>query len=96
MRVWSARNRRAPGASLWRPNPARGRIEIALSLAEAGPVRIVVIDVLGREVTVALDGAAAQGETVVGVETGAWPAGVYVVRATAGTSVTSTRLVVAR
>ena len=96
MRVWSARNRRAPGASLWRPNPARGRIEIALSLAEAGPVRIVVIDVLGREVAVVLDGVAAQGETSVGIETGAWPAGVYVVRAEAAGRVSSARLVVTR
>ena len=39
-----------------------------------------------------LDGMVAQGETTVGVETGAWPAGVYVVRAGAQTA--TARLVV--
>ncbi|HEX9953164.1 MAG TPA: T9SS type A sorting domain-containing protein [Rubricoccaceae bacterium] len=79
-----------------RPNPASGRVEIVLSLAEAETVRVVVLDALGREVAVVLDGAAAQGETVVGVETEAWPPGVYVVRATAGARTATARLVVAR
>ncbi|HEX8298730.1 MAG TPA: T9SS type A sorting domain-containing protein [Rubricoccaceae bacterium] len=47
-------------------------------------------------VTVVLDGAVGQGETAVGVETGAWPAGVYVVRVTTGAQTATTRLVVAR
>ena len=85
----------AAGVSV-RPNPASVRIEVVLSLVEAGPVRVVVLDVLGREVAVVLDGTAAQGETTIGVETGAWPAGVYVVRATVGSQVASARLVVAR
>ena len=79
-----------------RPNPARGHAQVAITLAEAGAVRVVVLDVLGREVTVVLDGAAAQGETTVGVETGAWPAGVYVVRATVGAQTATARLVVER
>jgi hypothetical protein len=79
-----------------RPNPASGRVEVVLSLAEAGASRVVVVDALGREVAVVLDGAAGAGETVVGVETGAWPAGVYVVRATAGARTATARLVVVR
>ena len=79
-----------------RPNPASGRVEVVLSLAEAGPVRVVVVDALGREVAVVLDGAAGAGETVAPVETGAWPAGVYVVRVVAGARTASARLVVAR
>ena len=79
-----------------RPNPASGRVEVVLSLAEAGSVRVTVVDALGREVTVVLNGAAGLGETVVDVETGAWPAGVYVVRAEASGCVVSARLVVAR
>ena len=79
-----------------RPNPAGGRVEVVVSLAVAQTVRVVVLDALGREVAVVLDGTASQGETAVGVDTGSWPAGVYVVRATAGTRVASARLVVAR
>ena len=79
-----------------RPNPARGRVEVVLSLAEAGAVRVVVIDALGREIAVVLDGAAGAGETVAPVETGAWPAGVYVVRVAAGAQTATARLVVAR
>ena len=78
-----------------RPNPAGGRVEIVVSLAEAGPVRVVVLDALGREVMVVLGGEAV-GEHVVSVDTSSWPAGVYVVRASTGTRVASARLVVAR
>ena len=78
-----------------RPNPAGGRVEVVLSLAKAQAVRVVVIDALGREVAVVLDGEAV-GERVLGVDTGSWPAGVYVVRATAGTAAASARLVVVR
>ena len=79
-----------------RPNPASGRVEIAVTLAEAGDVRVAVLDVLGREVAVVLDRAAAAGEAVVPVEIGGWPAGVYVVRAVAGTQTATARLVVVR
>jgi hypothetical protein len=79
-----------------RPNPASGRVEVVLSLAEAGPVRVAVVDALGREVAVVLDGAAGAGETAAGVDVSAWPAGVYVVRAVAGAQTATARLVVAR
>ncbi|HEX8299074.1 MAG TPA: T9SS type A sorting domain-containing protein, partial [Rubricoccaceae bacterium] len=79
-----------------RPNPASGRAEVVVTLAEAGPVRVAVLDALGREVAVALDGAAGAGETDVAVETGAWPAGVYVVRVTVGAQTATARLVVTR
>ena len=79
-----------------RPNPAGGRVEVVVSLAAAGAVRVVVLDALGREVAVVLAGEASAGERVVGVDTSAWPAGVYVVRATAGAQVATARLVVAR
>ncbi|HEX9951149.1 MAG TPA: T9SS type A sorting domain-containing protein, partial [Rubricoccaceae bacterium] len=78
------------------PNPARFSATLTVTVAEPSSVRVVVVDALGREVAVVLDGAVAAGETVVAVETGAWPAGVYVVRATAGTQTTTARLVVAR
>ena len=67
-----------------------------MTLAEPGPVRVVVVHPLGREVAVVLDGAAPAGERVAVVDTSAWPAGVYVVRAEASGRVASARLVVAR
>ena len=79
-----------------RPNPAGGRVEVVLSAAEAGTARVVVVDALGRQVAVVLDGAVSAGERVVSVETGGWPPGVYVVRASVGSQVASARLVVAR
>ena len=78
------------------PNPASGRVAVRASLAAAGPVRVAVYDALGREVAVAFDGALSAGEREMVVETGAWPAGVYVVRMTAGAETVSARLVVAR
>lgn len=79
-----------------RPNPAGGRAEIVLSLAEAQAVRVSIFDVQGREVAVLLDGSAAVGEQRLGVDTSSWPAGVYVVRASVGAQSVSARLVVAR
>ena len=83
-----------------RPNPASGRVEVVLSLGSAGMARVAVVDALGREVAVVLDGPVAAGERVAAVETGAWPAGVYVVRVTVrgvgGAQAATARLVVAR
>lgn len=79
-----------------RPNPAGGRAEVVLTLAEAQPVRVSVFDVQGREVAVLFDGSAAVGERRLGVDTSGWPAGIYVVRASTGTQSASARLVVAR
>ncbi len=45
-----------------RPNPAGGRVAVVLNATEAGVARVVVVDALGREVAVVLDGAVAAGE----------------------------------
>ncbi|HEX9951680.1 MAG TPA: T9SS type A sorting domain-containing protein [Rubricoccaceae bacterium] len=89
----------APDASAVRlalaPNPAGGVSTLSLVQPAAGPVRVVVSDALGREVAVLHDGLA--GATLgLRVDTSAWPAGVYVVRAEAGEGHISARLVVAR
>lgn len=65
-------------------------------LSAEGPIRVSVVDVLGREVAVVLDGQAPAGEQTVRVNTFGMPAGVYIVRAEAGGRVASARLVVAR
>ncbi len=85
-----------------RPNPAGGRVEVVLTLAEARDVRVVVMDALGRDIAVVVDGPVAAGERVVGVDSASWPGGVYVVRATAaggggsGMQTVAVRLVIAR
>ncbi|HEX9950448.1 MAG TPA: DUF4082 domain-containing protein [Rubricoccaceae bacterium] len=79
------------------PNPADTRATVTLTMARAQAVTVAAYDALGREVAVLLHGEAPAGGHTVEVNTSGWPAGVYVIRAsTAGASVSSTRLVVAR
>lgn len=79
------------------PNPSLGPVVVRLSLGETTrSATVMVLDALGREVMVLLDGTARAGEWSALVDTGSWPAGVYVVRATLGGRVASARLVVAR
>ena len=61
------------------PNPASARLEIAFALGAAGQTRLVVYDVLGREVAVLGDGPRAAGRHRVGLGVGALSPGVYVV-----------------
>ena len=80
-----------------RPNPAGGRAEVVLSLAEA--LRRSASQCSTHSVarwpssTTVL---ARAGEQRLAVDTASWPAGVYVVRASAGPQSASARLVVAR
>ena len=67
-----------------RPNPASQRVQLVVTLAAAGAVRVAVFDAQGREVAAAFEGTLGAGERVIGVDTSAWPPGVYVVRVTAG------------
>ncbi|WP_420456692.1 phosphodiester glycosidase family protein [Rubrivirga sp.] len=72
------------------PNPTRGRMTVHLGVRTPGPVRIEVVDVLGR--TVLLDTwSAAAGETTRSLDVGGLGAGRYLVRATTagGTEVAS-------
>lgn len=76
------------------PNPAgAGVASVRLRLGAAGPVRVSIIDALGREVAAA---AASAGASTVAVDTSALPAGVYVVRVGSGRDTATARLVVAR
>jgi len=71
------------------PNPFRGSTAMRLSLAEAGPVKLVVYDLGGRRVRTLLDEVAPAGERVVpwdGRDDAglALPQGLFVVRLVAG------------
>jgi hypothetical protein len=79
------------------PNPVAGAGTITITLARPqdqvrgrlADVRVTVHDVLGREVAVLHVGPLPAGATSLAIDAGAWPAGVYVVRAV-GTGVAAT------
>ncbi len=66
------------------------------TLPAAGAARLSVVDLLGREVAVLVDGALPSGGQVATVDTSALAPGVDVVRLAAGTEVLTRRLVVVR
>lgn len=79
-----------------RPNPVAGRAEAVVQMAEAGDVRLDVIDGTGRVVAIVRAGAFAAGETTVAIDTSGWAAGVYVARAIALRSHATASFTVAR
>ena len=80
------------------PSPTSGSATVALDLAAPAEVRLAVVDALGREVLVLLDGPQAAGALRVPASLGGLPAGVYVVTARVGGGVglQSRAVVVAR
>lgn len=79
-----------------RPNPTCGAAVVVLELASPERVRVSVVDAGGREVAVAWDGPAADGQRV-GLDTAGWAAGAYRVRVTAASGAgTSAGLTVLR
>ncbi len=78
------------------PNPATSRTTIPFSIPEAGPVRLSVLDALGREVLILEDGVRSAGDLEVAFDTGRLSPGVYVVRLEAGGEVASRTLTVVR
>ncbi len=66
------------------PNPFGATTRIAFTLAEAGPARLAVYDLLGREVAVLTDGPMPEGRHEVRVDAGSLASGTYVYRLAAG------------
>ncbi len=79
-----------------RPNPSRGAVAVPYVTPAAGAVRVSVFDLLGREVAVLVDADEAAGAHAARVPAGALPAGVYVVRVSAGGAVRQARVTVVR
>lgn len=78
------------------PNPAgAGGATVRFDTRLAAPVRVAVLDALGRTVATA-DGPAGAGEQTVWLDTSAFPVGVYLVRIVSAGVVATARLVVAR
>jgi hypothetical protein len=65
------------------PNPFAHEATIRFTLPEAAPVRVEVLDLLGRRVALLADGPAAAGAHAVPWEAAGVPAGVYLVRVAA-------------
>ena len=78
------------------PNPFRDRAVVRYALPTAGPIRVAVYDVLGREVAVLVDGEAAAGRYETSLRGGALAAGMYVVRLVSGEQTLLRRVTVIR
>lgn len=78
------------------PNPVATRATVPFDLPTAGPVRVGLYDVLGREVGVLVDESREAGRHTATLETGALAPGVYFVRLAAADAVLVSRLTVVR
>ena len=77
------------------PNPFADRLTLRYGLAEDGPARLALYDVLGREVA-RVGAAQTAGYHEAALDASALPAGVYVVRFEAGGAVESRRVTLVR
>lgn len=78
------------------PNPSRGTVTVRFAVADAAPVRLVVYDLLGREVARIADGTLAPGTHEAVWDGRAAASGMYVIRLEQGRQHQSLRAVVAR
>ena len=78
------------------PNPAVGAVRLGATLAEAAEVRVDVFDALGRHVARVHDGPVAAGTAEWTWDAAGQPAGVYIVRLTAGGAVRTQTVTVVR
>ncbi len=78
------------------PNPARGQATVSFDVPEASDVRVVVYDVVGREVAVLADGPQEPGTHRATLQGSGLPSGVYVVRMTSGSFTATQRLTLVR
>ena len=78
------------------PNPSRGAVTVPYEVPAAGRVRVSVVDVLGREVAVLVDGERPAGGAEAVFEAGALASGVYLVRLASGGQARVRRVTVAR
>ncbi|MEL7168599.1 MAG: T9SS type A sorting domain-containing protein [Bacteroidota bacterium] len=78
------------------PNPLATRATLAYDVPEAGPVHLVLYDVLGRVVATLADGAHAAGRHEAMLDAAGLPSGAYVARLDAGGVALTRRLTVVR
>ncbi len=78
------------------PNPAAGVATVVLTTGAASAASVAVFDVLGRRVAVLHEGPLTTGPHALSLDAARLPAGVYLVRATAGGAALVQRLTVVR
>ena len=78
------------------PNPFAGRTTLPYTVAEGGPVRLVVYDLLGREVARLVDGVVPAGRHAAVFDGAGLASGVYVARLEGGGRVATRRMVLVR
>ncbi len=87
----------APRLGAVYPNPPVGGVaRVVVEMPAAGPMRLEVIDVLGRTVAVLRDGPAGEGTHEITLGTAGLPSGVYVVRLRAAGRTETRKLTVVR
>ncbi len=85
-----------PGLLAPYPNPSSGVVTVPIVLGEATDLRVVVFDVLGREVAHLAEGRFEAGVHHIRFDGTRLPAGAYVVRATGGRLSDTARLTLTR
>ena len=78
------------------PNPTRGAASLDLTLDRALDLRVVLYDVVGRQVATLADGPAAAGETTIGLDVSGLAPGVYLLRVEADGQAVTRRMTVLR
>jgi hypothetical protein len=78
------------------PNPSVGSARVTVDLPEAAVVRVAVLDLLGREVAVLLDGEQSAGTHALPLDAARLAPGVYVVRLVTSSGALVRRLTIAR
>lgn len=78
------------------PNPSRGYAHVAFSLAEAGAVRLSVMDALGRHVATLAEGELPAGPHTRTLDTSGLAAGTYLIQLEADAQVLTQRATVLR
>jgi len=80
-----------------RPNPSTGGpVRLAFTQAPGASVRVEVVDIAGRIVARHTVDAGASGRGELALETGSWPAGVYLARLSQAGRTSTRRFVVTR
>jgi glycosidase len=78
------------------PNPTAGRATVRYTLDATADVRLDAYDVLGRRVATLAEGPQAAGAHEAAFDTAGLPAGIYVLRLSAGAQTATARVTVAR
>ncbi len=78
------------------PNPATGLVSVSLELGSAMQVRAELYDALGRRVAALADGRREAGQATIEAEVGELPAGMYLIRVTTPSGVSTRSIAVAR